>query len=659
MPGHPDRFLTICIILLISLVSPARASAQVSATSTLTAPDTANYPHLSAYLDVHDAAGQFVHGLANQDVTILEDGISLPVDDLEETAPGVQFVIAITPGASFAIRDADGVSRYELLSQGLLTSSWVSQTLGIDDYSLLTVDGPQLVHSSNPSSLASALWAYQPGEPDQSQGMEVLASALQVASDPTPRPGMERAILYITPPLEADNSMGLQSMIASARQQNIHIFVWLLAAPETLSLPAADQLKGLADQTTGSFFAFSHDEAVPDLETFLEPLRYVYTLGYNSQAITPGPHQVVAQVKNGTELTSSPPVSFDLDLMPPVISIMNPPLEIVRNFSNQPTQAEGGEAASLRPDQQVVSIQVAYPDGYNRAIALTRLYVDGTLVAENRSLPFNQLVWDLRPYTQDGTHTLQVEVIDSLGITSQSDKISANISVPSTTQGLLVEVSHKSPLLVGAVVLVGASLLVLAFILGGRIRPRPHLGQGSYPAAGRQATRLTGVRKAEKLNAASGAQALETDVTKQVRTPSIFNRFIQRLPWIKHEPALETASAYLVPLVGFDDPTLPALLQIKMNPVSLGSDAQRANLVIDDPSIESLHATINIVGATFMICDAGTIAGTWVNYEEVTSSGSPLHHMDIIHLGRIGFRFQLPEPGQLGKVIVSPLEPPQ
>ena len=62
---------------------------------------------------------------------------------------------------------------------------------------------------------------------------------------------------------------------------------------------------------------------------------------------------------------------------------------------------------------------------------------------------------------------------------------------------------------------------------------------------------------------------------------------------------------------------------------------------------------------SFLITDAGTVAGTWVNYEQVIPKGTVLRHMDIIHMGRIGLRFQLSDPGQPRKIIVTPLEPPQ
>jgi predicted component of type VI protein secretion system len=111
--------------------------------------------------------------------------------------------------------------------------------------------------------------------------------------------------------------------------------------------------------------------------------------------------------------------------------------------------------------------------------------------------------------------------------------------------------------------------------------------------------------------------------------------------------------------VGSDEPTLPAPLQITDQDVSLGSDPHQVSLVIADPSIEAVHARIHHVDQAFLLTDAGTVAGTWVNYEQVDPQGTTLEHMDIIHLGRIGFRFKLSEPGPLHKVVVTPLEPQQ
>jgi hypothetical protein len=130
-----------------------------------------------------------------------------------------------------------------------------------------------------------------------------------------------------------------------------------------------------------------------------------------------------------------------------------------------------------------------------------------------------------------------------------------------------------------------------------------------------------------------------------------------RLPWIKPRQAPVHAFAYLIPLVGFDETTIPAPLQITAEDVSLGTDPLHADLVITDPSIEGVHARIHREGKTFLITDAGSVAGTWVNFKPVSPSGTTLEHADIIHLGQVGFRFNLPEPDRLRKVVVTPLEP--
>ena len=58
-----------------------------------------------------------------------------------------------------------------------------------------------------------------------------------------------------------------------------------------------------------------------------------------------------------------------------------------------------------------------------------------------------------------------------------------------------------------------------------------------------------------------------------------------------------------------------------------------------------------------MITDTGSVAGTWVNYQPVPEAGTPLEHADIIHLGGVVLRFNLAEPGQPRKILVTPLEP--
>jgi hypothetical protein len=335
------------------------------------------------------------------------------------------------------------------------------------------------------------------------------------------------------------------------------------------------------------------------------------------------------------------------------------PGEIVRRFADQPTPGAAVVTADLLPVEQVLKIKVVFPDGYDHSLAFTRLYVDGTLAVENAQPPFDHLVWDLRPYTRDGVHKLVVEATDNLGLVGKTGEASVSISVPSPAQGMFVAVSQNKPLLLGATIVVSASVLVLVLILGGRIRPRLHPGQVRNALSTNEKTHPSRRHAPSSPPKDQGTKSDKTLSAVPIRATTHSKGWFERLPWAKQELVVAPARAYLIPLVGFDEPTIPAPLQITTDDISLGSDPHSTSLVIDDPSIEGVHAQIRLDGTSYLITDAGTVAGTWVNYEQVASSGTHLRHMDIIHLGRIGFRFQLSEPGQLSRIIVTPLEPHQ
>jgi pSer/pThr/pTyr-binding forkhead associated (FHA) protein len=90
-----------------------------------------------------------------------------------------------------------------------------------------------------------------------------------------------------------------------------------------------------------------------------------------------------------------------------------------------------------------------------------------------------------------------------------------------------------------------------------------------------------------------------------------------------------------------------------------GRDAVRATLVLDDFSVEEIHARLQREKNIFRLTDAGSIAGTWVNYTPVSQDGTILENGDFIHIGRIGFRFTQREPDHVRKpvVLLQPAEP--
>jgi hypothetical protein len=254
---------------------------------------------------------------------------------------------------------------------------------------------------------------------------------------------------------------------------------------------------------------------------------------------------------------------------------------------------------------------------------------------------------------------LVVEAVDNLGWVGTSGETSIKISVPAATQGVMAAVTQKKPLIIGVTVILSASILVLVLIVGGRIRPKPHPTQVVLLPGSTDKTRPSGYRERMRQRRDPVTQPVNMDASPGVRRDKSIRGWIGRLPWLKPKEKPAAALAYLVPMAGSDDPTLPATLSITATDYTLGSDPHQANLVIADPSIEPLHARLQYAEKAFLITDASAVAGTWVNYEQVAAQGRSLQHMDIIHLGNIGFRFKLADPGQLPKVVVTPLEPKQ
>jgi pSer/pThr/pTyr-binding forkhead associated (FHA) protein len=73
---------------------------------------------------------------------------------------------------------------------------------------------------------------------------------------------------------------------------------------------------------------------------------------------------------------------------------------------------------------------------------------------------------------------------------------------------------------------------------------------------------------------------------------------------------------------------------------------------LDDPSVSPLHARLKEKGGEYFLSDEKSVAGTWVNYEQLTGPRS-LNHGDVIHFGRLSYRFMLRKPPELPRLTVT------
>jgi predicted component of type VI protein secretion system len=98
-----------------------------------------------------------------------------------------------------------------------------------------------------------------------------------------------------------------------------------------------------------------------------------------------------------------------------------------------------------------------------------------------------------------------------------------------------------------------------------------------------------------------------------------------------------------------------APVPVRGQDVIFGSDRRRATVALEDPSVEKVHARLRQArDGSFELRDEGSVAGTWVNYAPVSHSWTRLEEGDLIHVGRIGFRFHASSPTHPRRTKVTP-----
>jgi hypothetical protein len=632
------------IYLFFSAAWPIQA--QTSASAFLAQPDTANFPQITTYLDVQDDQG-FIHGLQASQLSIRENDQQLPVNELIEVHPGVQFIVAIAPGPSFAIRDSLGNSRYSYIGDAMRTWSGIPSQSPPDDFSLIAAGYPEVLHFSASRDWFAAFDGYQPDARSAKPTLDVLTRAVAVAGGETPRPGMGRVVLFITAPQSAETTTNLQDLVTRAKQTGTRVFVWLVAAPDIFGSQGTIQLQNLANQTGGKLLTFSGNETIPNLEDILEPLRSAYALSYDSKIKTSGIHQLAVDINMDSLQVLTQPCSFELMVLPPNPIFISLPASIARaKAEGTPVQklvTATAHAPNLEPVEQKLEILIEFPDGHPRPLERTALYVDGALVAENTAPPFEVFTWDLRSYLQSGKHLLRVEVMDSLGLNGVSVDSGVHIIIQQPERSFLsLLLSWQNALLAGFVVVAAGILALLLLVLRGRIHPGWAL-QTTHP----NPRKLPSRRGMHPRTAAQESQPAEKASSQHI--PGWFSH----IQLHQHRPAPK-APAFLVPLSDAEESSPVAPIPITANVITFGSDSLKATLVLEDTSVEALHARLQRENGSFRLADSGSIAGTWVNYTPVSQQGIILENGDFIHIGRIGFRFTQREQARVRKLVVIP-----
>ena len=606
------------IYLLFAGLAPARA--QSAAHIDLYDFQTGLFPAMSAGLDVFDSAGNFVSGLSPDAITLLEDDRPRPLDKLEELQPGVQFALALDPGPSFAYRDVNAVTRYDKIYKVL--QEWAAthpDNLG-DDLSLVPTDGTLSAHLATTAAFSDALKAYSPALQVIKPSLDTLSRALDTVSETAPQPGMKPTVLFISSPPAQDAIPTLQNLTERAVAQQVRVNVWIVVSADFFATSGATALKDLAIQTGGQYVLFSGEEPLPGLETYLASLRHTYRLGYTSAVTTSGGHTLAAQVNLNGETVTSTVLPFDLNIQPPNPILVTPPDQIVRQAPDEHTTS----ALAFLPSQQTIEILVEFPDGRTRPLVRTVLYVDNQKVAENTSTPFDRFSWDLSGYAASGQHILSVEAVDNLGLSKTSLGVPVMVTIIRPPRGLLPFLSrNRQWVVLGAVLFSGTILGVILASGRARRRIRP-----------------------------SNRDARHDPLTQPVQSA----KPVRRKPLLAWLRPVKQSEAYLVRLREDGEPMTAPPVPVVTPEMIFGSDPLQATRILDDPSVSPLHARLKEENGEYILSDEKSVAGTWVNYEQLVAP-LRLQHGDVLQIGQFSYRFMLRKPPERHAPRVAPTKP--
>jgi hypothetical protein len=646
----PNRLRGGALFVFCVLFSTFAVSAQTSTRASLSNPNIDSFPQITVYLDVHDSQGNFYSNLKSEQVQILENGSPITAIQLQKLLPGVQFVVAINPGPSFGIRNNQAVSRFDQIKETL--KSWAKSRLGtnIDDWSLIITNGPSTSHVTKGDDWLATLETEQVNPRTAIPNIDTLFHAVSITADQVKRPGMSRTILFITPPPEENIDQTLESLVPQAKEQGISINIWMVTSNGIFSTQSVKQLMAVAEGTGGKFFTFTGEETLPNPEEYFNPLRSIYSLEYQSNIRNSGVHQLAVRVQMDSEQIETETISFEIDLQPPVPAFVSPPITVYRKPANYGSEVESqqsqvAEAANLRPlrdssltllapEEETLRVVFDFPDGRKRSLAQTSLTVDGVVVSQNVQPPFDQFSWPLDSYAVDGVHTIQVKAEDILGLVGSSVEIPVQIIVERPNINPWAPVQKNLLTLSVLAVLFAGGLLFLVLVMGRRIRPY------SLKAAGIHLKRRPPIAQRISMSVESTSRAIP--------------KWVDRLQ-LSRQPGAPNPLATLHYVSGSDELSNSHPFSICSEEIIIGTEADQATLVLNDSSIEAIHARIKReADGRFILYDEGSVAGTWVNYSPVPKEGTRLDNGDLVCFGRVGFRFVLCELTQKRRPQVSP-----
>jgi len=580
--------MIVCLIsaMLVQPVLPARGQ-ESTPKVVIEDLETREFPKLTLTFKIPGGLEESTSLTASQ-VSVIENDKQLAVDSLSSEYVGVHFGLVINPERTLVLTYPSGYSNYDrMLAAMRELGSDLTPVTG-DVYSLFINPDVHYDRLENYTEWKKMLEGYKENQRQMNSSLQSFIDAVrQLTSSPTDK---ETVLVYMTPYIEPAEIPALTALIQQAGEAGIPVHIWMTAAPIVIGSAYQTDLQAACQTWGGSLTILSGSQIPLNPRDYLKGMGYRYSVSWMSEVRSGSTQKISLRLAPaGGEVLTSAVRDFALEVLPTRLSFSNLPQELTVTIQSE----ELIEPANL-PIQAVI----AFPDGFPREVLSTSLYANGILVQQRDEPPYGDFVLDLNSFRDQTKLNLQLTVEDALGFETRSEMKSVALTWFDPTA------NQPKPLFSNPWVWLGLGLAALG-LLAVIFIPTRLKRKTSRPVAS---------------ETTAAPAKLEPESFVPVRT---FGSLIKL--------DRDTTPCAEKPLLLIKEITL------------IGKDPQLANLVLSDEALEPLHAEIHaFADGRTRLTDFHTVAGTYVNFKAVDTKGVEIHHGDILHFGRLSYRFNSP-----------------
>lgn len=621
------------LVLFIAPVFRAARAQSIGPELRLGEIDKSEFPEVSLDFSIKNARPNQLEPLKDSEITILEGSKKIPISRLESQYTGTHFMLAINTARNLALFDLHGISNYDKMKGVIKTlGSNLAPDSG-DHFSLFINPESQWNELSSYSEWLNALDSYEDvygmRRIDQSfASLEMAINAFQNSEL-----DQETVLLYVAPAIYPRNVERFKELIAQATQLGLPIHTWMvLEFPDTSTAKEAE-LREALDAGGGSLFLFSRDEELPDPKSYIEGMGYRYTVAYESSLRASQTVKLSVQVDTlGLGKLQSASKELSVFVQPAQLRFLN----LISELS-----VELDKEGLPNPKELPLEVSIEFPDNYPREILVTSLWVNGEKIKENQAPPYGNFLIELESYTESENLSLEVKLDDSWGLqgSTGTQKVALTVIEP---ENFIQEVSQGSTrwLLLGA----GVGILILGFIfiLSGSRKKRKTKNTTKETSASMAKTEEL-QEDSEMALAQAQSEPSNNDEVKLLEKPDEKVKEPEQASSATQQEMLIAPARHFGSLHKLDKDSTPSAVKpflLTKKVIYIGRDPKLADLVLDDPAIEPLHAELQLFDdGRATLTDFKTTAGTYRNFKALSGTAIELQHGDILHFGTVMYRF--------------------